>query len=123
MPSPEYRALQALKMPARSAPGDMWLCRRLGIVKVFNCHKRGAKRGTIYNSFHLYHWGKPSLYSRPCDWRDNDGNASSYDPAIGKTNSEQWEYLGNIFQMLPYLALTGTPEPSVPLWMCKEPTT
>lgn len=102
-PSIEYRALLALTQPpTKSRPGDMWLCRRLGIVKVFNGHKRGTRRGTIYNNFHLYHWGKPSLYSRPCDWRDDDANACSDDPAMGGRSGEVWEYAGNIFDLLPF---------------------
>ncbi len=87
----------------------MWLCRRLGTVKVFNGHKRGSRHGTTHNNFHLYHWGKPSLYSRPCDWRDNDPNAPVSDPALGRLGNggEQWEYIGNIFELLPYAALAG----------------
>lgn len=110
MPSPEYLSIQALNKPARSAPGDMWLCRRLGIVRVFNAHKRGSRRGTVHNNFHLYHWGKPAMWSRPSDWRDNDPNASVSDPAIGKdgVGGEQWEYLGNMFDLLPYASFTGT---------------
>jgi hypothetical protein len=111
MPSPEYRALQGLKKPpARSEPGDMWLCRRLGIVKVFNAHKRGSRHGSFCNNFHLYHWGKRAMWSRPADWRDNDPNASLDDPATGRAlghSAEQWEYLGNIFDLLPYAALAG----------------
>lgn len=109
MPSPEYVALQALKKPARSGKGDMWLCRRLGIVKVFNGHKRGSRRGTIYNNFHLFHWGKPALWARPCDWRDDDPNTSGDDPALSGRPSlgEQWEYIGNVFDLLSYEALAG----------------
>lgn len=103
-PSAEYLALKGLHKPARSTAGDMWLCRRLGIIKVFNGHKRGTRRGIANNDFHLYHWGKPSLYCRPCDWRDNDPNACNFDP---HKEGERWEYLGNIFDMLPYEALTG----------------
>lgn len=120
MPSAEYRALQALKKPDRSKCGDMWLCRRLGIVKVFTGHKNGQRRHPRPTSFHLYHWAKPDLTARPCDWRDNDANATSYDPALGQTAGEQYEYLGNIFEMLTYSALTGKPEPRLPLWMIKE---
>lgn len=109
IPSPEYQALKGLKMPARSVAGDMWLCRRLGIIKVFNGHKRGSRHGTVHNNFHLYHWGKPSMYAHPCDWRDNDPNAAVSDPAMGRAlGTEEWEYLGNIFEMLPYTALTGS---------------
>lgn len=89
----------------------MWLCRRLGIIKVFNGHKRGSRRGTVYNNFHMYHWGKRSMYSHPCDWRDNDPNASISDPAIGKDGmgggGERWEYLGNLMDMLPYEMFAG----------------
>jgi hypothetical protein len=106
-PSPEYRAIKALKQPERSVAGDMWLCRRLGIVSVFNGHKRGTRYGTIHNHFHLYHWRVPSLYSHPCDWRDNDPNAFSADPAIGNKVNEHWEYIGNIFELLPYSVLAG----------------
>lgn len=106
IPSPEYRALLGMKVPDRSGMGDMWLCRRLGIVKVFNGHKHGSRRGDLFNNFHLYHWGKPAMYSRPADWRDNDSNASGWDPAI-KSGGETWEYLGNIFELLTYEALTA----------------
>lgn len=108
IPSPEYQALQALNKPARSAPGDMWLCRRLGIVRVFNAHKRGSRQGSFCNNFHLYHWGQRAMWSRPCDWRDNDPNSSVSDPATGRASGiEEWEYLGNMFDMLPYEELTG----------------
>jgi hypothetical protein len=88
----------------------MWLCRRLGIVRVFNGHKRGSRRGPVNNSFHLYHWSKPSLYSHPCDWRDNDANSGIHDPALGRPGNggEHWEYIGNIFDVLPYAALAGS---------------
>lgn len=85
----------------------MWLCRRLGIVRVFNGHRRGSKYGTVWNNFHLYHWGKPSIWIRPCDWRDNDPNAGVSDPAIRKPGDEKWEYIGNICDLLPYEALAG----------------
>lgn len=105
IPSAEYLAIKALDTPKRSACGDMWLCRRLGIVRVFNGHKRGSRRGLVNNSFHLYHWGKPSMWSSPCEWRDNDPNAGMHDPAIKNRSDERWEYLGNIFEMLPYASL------------------
>jgi hypothetical protein len=106
-PSPEYLALKALDKPGRSRPGDMWLCRRLGIVKVMNAHKRGTRRGDRHNDFHLYHWGKPSLYSHPCDWRDDDPNAYVMDPACDPVKGEPWEYIGNIFDLLPFAALSS----------------
>lgn len=104
-PSSEFIALQALQKPKEnSVCGDMWLCRRLGIVQVFNSHqyRRGKSKHARLNSFHLYHWEKPSLSARPCDWRDNDSNGYSSDPACGKTGGERWEYIGNIFDILPY---------------------
>ena len=103
IPSPEYLALSALRKPTQYRVGDMWLCRRLGIVKVFNGHTRGLKRRQAMNAFHLYHWGKPSMVGHPCDWRDNDPNAYIADPANEKV--EKWEYIGNIFEMLPYSSL------------------
>ena len=106
-PSPEFLALQARVKPVESQPGDMWLCRRLGIVKIMNAHKKGTRRGDRLNDFHLYHWGKKSLRSHPCDWRDNDPNAYSHDPARDNKGGETWEYIGNIFAMLPYATLAG----------------
>lgn len=87
----------------------MWLCRRLGIVRVFNAHKRGSRRGPVNNSFHLFHWGKPAMWSSPAEWRDNDPNAGVSDPALGRRSDEKWEYLGNIFDLLTYSALSGAP--------------
>ena len=109
-PSPEYLALKGLAAPRpESQPGDMWLCRRLGIVKIFNAHKRGQHRRRRINAFHLYHFGKPSMIGRPCDWRDNDYNAVTTDPAVCSEQGEKWEYIGNIFELLPYAALAGKP--------------
>ena len=86
----------------------MWLCRKLGIVRVFNSHKRGSRRGPVNNSFHLFHWGKPAMWSRPAEWRDNDANACLSDPALGYgAGDEKWEYIGNIFDLLTYSALSG----------------
>lgn len=109
MPSQEFLALQALRAPkAHSVAGDMWLCRRLGIVKVFNSHqyRRGNAKSARLNSFHLYHWTKPSLTARPCDWRSNDPSAYSDDPLLVKEH-ERWEYIGNIFEILPYALLAN----------------
>lgn len=105
-PSKERIALLSLQQPARSGTGDMWLCRRLGIVKVFTGHKNGQRRFPRPTSFSLYHWGKRSLVAHPMDWRDNDPNAYTRDPAIDRSG-EQWEYLGNMFEMLPYERLSG----------------
>lgn len=105
MPSPEYLALKALDRPQTHGTGDMWLCRRLGIVIVFNGHKRGrgGPKRARPNSFHLYHWGKPDMVSRPSDWRDDDANAHSLDPTGARhPEGEKWEYVGNMFEMLPY---------------------
>ena len=108
-PSPEYLALKRLSTPTRSRAGDMWLCRRLGIVKVFNGHKRGSRHGMVNNNFHMYHWGKPTMWSSTCQWRDNDQNAAVSDPAIGRAGNggEGWEYIGNLCDLLPYSALAG----------------
>ena len=76
-------------------------------MKVFTGHKNGQRRFPRPTSFHLYHWAKPDLVAHPCDWRDNDANASSYDPPT-HPSGEKWEYLGNIFDWLPYSALTGS---------------
>lgn len=90
----------ALRRPAAPSAGDMWLCKRLGFVRVFNGHKRGQRRGQWPNDFSLYHFGKRALIAHPYDWRDNDNNASSFDP--DNDCGEKWKYLGNIFDMLPY---------------------
>jgi hypothetical protein len=109
IPSAEYLALKALGKPARSQAGDMWLCRRLGIIRVFNGHKRGSRKGTFSNNFHLYHWGKPSLRITPCDWRDDDPQSNLSDPSFHE-HGERWEYLGNIFDMLPYSSFANAKE-------------
>lgn len=73
----------------------MWLDRRLGIVRVFNGHRRNQARKYRLNAFHLYHWGKPDLQAHPCDWRNNDNNAASCD-------LRGCVYIGNLFEMVPY---------------------
>lgn len=116
-PSAEYSALTALERPAESRTGDMWLCRRLGIVRVMNGHKRGqAKRGRL-NCFHLYHWGAAAMWGNPASWRDNDSNAMGGDPALGC--SERWEYIGNMFDLLPYAVLAGKPYGRGDAWTVK----
>lgn len=105
--SREYRALIELREPPSDPqPGDMWLSRRLGIVRVFNAHKRGQARKNRMNSFHLYHWGKPCLLGRPCYWRDNDSNATSFEPLQPDACEAPWEYIGNIFDLLPFTRLS-----------------
>jgi hypothetical protein len=105
--SDEYRALMALLRPTEQKAGDMWLCRRLGIVSILNAHRRGQAKRCRLMYFSLYHWGEPSLYSRACDWRDNDNNGRAFDP--DGPREEKWEFFGNIFVMLPYCALAGRP--------------
>lgn len=107
--SPEAFALLALRRPVEQRPGDMWLCRRLGTVRVINGHKRGQSRRKGLSSSHLYHWKRPSLLARPCDWRDGDPNAGrAFDPA---KEGEAWEYVGNIFDALPYANFVGSAAP------------
>jgi len=106
-PSSEYLALVARRTPKQSRPGDIWICRRLGNVRVINAHHRGGRRGRRFNDFHLYHFGKPSLYSHPCDWRNDDPNSYTHDPAQDGGRGEKWEYIGNIFDLLPYESLAG----------------
>lgn len=57
----------------------------------------------------LYHWGKESLLARPVDLRDFDSNGgSAFDPlSDNRRLGEKWEYVGNMFEMMPYTALTG----------------
>ena len=112
MPSPEFLAISALRQPARSGPGDMWLCRRLGIVRVFNAYKRGSRRGQVHGGFYLYHWGEPSLRLTPANWRDDDPNSYASDPALS-SDGEKWEYVGNLFELLPFSAIAGAAGPRV----------
>jgi hypothetical protein len=57
----------------------------------------------------MYHFGKPSLRVRPPAVRDNDPNSGkAFDPM--STCGERWQYIGNLFDMLPYAALTATRE-------------
>lgn len=110
--SREYDALLALRRPpTKPRPGDMWLCRRLGIVRVVNGHRRGSSNRHGLNTFHLYHFHKPELMSRPCDWRDNDANSGkAFDPA--NAWGEKWEYVGNMFDALPYERLANMRRPT-----------
>jgi hypothetical protein len=84
----------------------MWHCERLGIVWVFLGHKKNGRRYQAHTHISLYHWGRPSLQARGCDLRDNDPNASTFDP-LNAPRGETWVYVGNVFEMLPYTALTG----------------
>lgn len=106
-PSAEYLALKALEGPVSERAGDMYLCRRLGIVKLLTGHKRGQRRYPGATNVHLYHWGKPSLVFRPCDWREFDANSHGFNPA--NYVSEKWTYIGNLFRMVPYSRLAATP--------------
>ena len=110
IPSKEYFALIGLRKPPQSSPGDMWLCRRLRTIKVMTAHKRGMRRGARLTSFHLYHFGDPALYARKCDFTENDPSAYVSDPACDD-KSEIWEYVGNVFQLLPYNNLINGSQP------------
>lgn len=116
MASPEYLALKALERPTEDRPGDMWLCRRLGHVWVFNAHKRGQARRNRMNTFHLYAWGRPCLVGRPAAWRDNDNNACGWDPRAD--HGERWEYVGNMFDLLPFAALAQKHRPDSDTAQC-----
>lgn len=85
----------------------MWHCPRLGIVWLFlGYHKNGRKRSS-YTHISFYHWGEPSLRIRDHDLRDNDPNASLFDPFNPPGYGEKWDYVGNMFELMPYAALTG----------------
>lgn len=106
--SPELKKLAALRVPEEVRPGDMWHCSRLGIVWLFLGHKKG-RRNPGHTMVSLYHWGKPSLLARPVDLRDFDANGGkAFDPLDDNRRlREKWEYIGNMFEMLPYTGLTG----------------
>ena len=104
--SPEAKALLALHAPAEPKPGDMWLCRRLGIVSVNTGHLKGrGKHANRPTSFHLYHWKARALTARPACWRDADPQSGLNLPYCDV--SETWEYVGNLFEILPYSAIAG----------------
>lgn len=84
----------------------MWHCARLGLVWLFLGHHRG-KRNPGYTMVSLYHWGEPSLRARPIDLHDNDPNAGKAFNPPGDRDGENWAYVGNMFEMLPYTALTA----------------
>lgn len=107
IPSPEYLALKARDEPQKAERGDMWLCRRLGIVMIALGVRR--KRGIKHTGQHwttLYHWEKPTLDYCRTDWDENFGGGSTADSF--RKDNERWEYLGNIFDKLPYKHLAGT---------------
>lgn len=86
----------------------MWLCRGLGVVACFTAHKRGQSKRHRLTTFSLYHWRAPCLMAKPANWRDFDMNSSGWDvhePMPGKGipgGGETWEYVGNLFELLPY---------------------
>lgn len=100
MNSPEFLALASKDKPINERPGDMWICRRLGIITVKTAHKRGSKRTPGLTEISLYHWGKPALHARPAAWRDFDPQCGGFKPE--SDNKDIWEYVGNIFDLLPY---------------------
>lgn len=106
--SPEARKLAALHVPRKTRPGDMWHCVRLGLVSLTLGYGHGRRRPGLTYVF-MYHWGEPSLRAKPCDLADYDPAAgASWDPAT--ETREKWAYVGNVFEILPYPALTGHPQ-------------
>lgn len=106
--SAEYAKLAQLSVPDTSEAGDMWVCRRLGIVLLALGVKR--KRGIKHsgqNCTTLYHWGKPTLNYTRADWDEYDTGptADSWRCYGGET----WRYAGNLFDRLPYAELAGVP--------------
>lgn len=106
--SAEALALARLNKPEAPRAGDMWLCRRLGMVTLALGHKRGTRRGLKPTTVTLYHWKQPTLRTRPADWRDEDPNSHVLD--CEDSRHEKWEYIGNLFEMLPYAVLSRSAE-------------
>lgn len=107
--SPEARALAALHVPEKTRPGDMWHCARIGLVWLFLGYHKNGRKIQSYTHVALYHWGDPCLRVRPHDMRDNDPNCTTFDPFNPPGRGEKWDYVGNMFEMMPYTALTGHP--------------
>lgn len=85
----------------------MWHCARLGLVSLALAYSQGRRNPGLTYVF-MYHWGKPSLRAKPSDLADFDPAAGrSWEPAT--ETREKWEYVGNVFEMMPYGALTGSP--------------
>lgn len=106
--SPEFQKLVALRVPDIVRPGDMWHCQRLGIVSLTLAHKQG-KRHPGHTHVFLYHWGKPSLRARTPDLQDYHPNAGAAFNPVRAALGEQWDYVGNLFDLLPYTTLTNAP--------------
>lgn len=103
--SPECRGLASLHAPRKTRPGDLWHCARLGLVSLTLGYGQG-RRNPGHTHVWVYHWGDPSLRARPCDLADFDPAAGrAFDPA--NDSREKWDYVGNLFEILPYAALTG----------------
>lgn len=124
IPSVEYCQLWALSkrglpQPSITRPGDLWHVvydRRLHMVMLVLGHKKNGRRRMGHTYVHLYHWGRPSLLARPCDLRDDDGNAMSAEHTLNAYMSRSdtsVNYLGNVFKMLPFDELTSVGKPAV----------
>ena len=107
IPSVEYRNLIRRQEPATARAGDMWLCRRIGMVIVALGVRR--KRGVKHTGQHfmsMYNWQQRRLEYYRSDFDPNDcgSTADSF-----RRGDERWEYLGNMFEMLPYSDLASLP--------------
>jgi hypothetical protein len=113
MPSLEFRNLKALQGEPTpeflaTRAGDLWHVKdkdnRLEYVMLVMGHKkRGRHRHDGHTYVFMYHWGKASLLAKPCDLRDNDGNAMAAEASLisYKARGDKVRYLGNLFEMLP----------------------
>lgn len=113
MPSVEFRNLQRLR--DRPAPdflmtraGDLWHTKPKDggheyVLLVMGHKKRGRHRNDGHTYVYMYHWSEPSLVAKPCDLRDNDGNALMAEATLisCRARGQIVRYLGNIFEMLP----------------------
>lgn len=113
MASLEARNLRRLQGEAPREPlltkaGDIWHLKDKSnqleyVMLVLGYKKRGRHRQDGHTHVYMYHWGHPSLLARPCDLRDNDGNASAAEAVLlhNIERGNRVRFIGNLFELLP----------------------
>jgi hypothetical protein len=92
--------------------GDLYvISNQLQYVMLVLGHKKNGRRSSDGHTFvFMYHWGEPSLRTKPADVRDFDGNANFAEGYLhwARERGESVRYAGNIFDRVPLSSLVAT---------------